>query len=67
MFVSRLIDIAILCDGDPQKASIDLPAPQTCKFSRWCEGLRPLEELKLVDFWQQLKDKESLGLGSPPG
>lgn len=32
MFVSRLIDIAILCDGDPQKASIDLPAPQTCKF-----------------------------------
>lgn len=68
MFVSRLIDIAILCDGDPQRASIDLLGrSDSFSQSRWCEGLRPLEELKLVDFWQQLKDKESLGLGSPPG
>jgi len=70
MFVSRLIDFAILCDGDPQNASIELlrrsdPFGQS-EGSRWYEG-RPLEELNLVNFWQRLKDKESFGLGSAPG
>lgn len=70
IFVSRLIDFAILCDGDPQNASIELlrrsdPFGQS-EGSRWYEG-RPLEELNLVNFWQRLKDKESFGLGSAPG
>lgn len=57
IFVSRLIDFAILCDGDPQNASIELlrrsdPFGQS-EGSRWYEG-RPLEVRPLG--WRTLGD-----------
>ncbi|CAK9048226.1 unnamed protein product [Durusdinium trenchii] len=71
MLVSRLIDLAILCDGNPQNASADVTGTSAELGGRlggtWCEGLHDLEELNLVNFWQKLKDKESFGLGSAPG
>eukprot|EP00929_Paragymnodinium_shiwhaense_P055147 TRINITY_DN27659_c0_g2_i1.p1 TRINITY_DN27659_c0_g2~~TRINITY_DN27659_c0_g2_i1.p1 ORF type:complete len:1634 (-),score=460.19 TRINITY_DN27659_c0_g2_i1:336-5237(-) len=73
-FASRVIDLAIEFDGDPQRASRDgpqllangvTPGALTPRERKWHEGRSRLEDLFLVQFWLRLGDQASLGLMMP--